>query len=120
MARGVSPEWQAKRLQVIARAGGMCERCGERKGQHVHHLVYGGKKRGTEPLEWLQLVCLQCHGDYHPHHTFRTIREQRAVAAKRAKRRAWKANRPEASCKHCGGAYKPAQHKAICVRFGLD
>lgn len=115
----VNAAWQAKRLQVIARAKGMCERCGERKGQHVHHLVYGGKKRGEEPLEWLQYVCLQCHGHYHPHHTFRTVREQKVIAARRHKRRAWKASRPEASCKHCGGAYKPAQHKAICVRFGL-
>lgn len=115
-----NPEWEAKRQQVIARALGMCERCNVRRGKHVHHLVYGGRKKGTEPLEWLQLVCLQCHGDYHPHHTFRTIPEQRRRAADKKRRKAWTASRPESSCQHCGGTYPPNKHKAICVRFKLD
>jgi 5-methylcytosine-specific restriction endonuclease McrA len=113
-------EWSQKRAAVWERANGVCERCGRRRGAHVHHLIYGGLRKGQEPLEWLQLVCLDCHGLYHPNHRFRTPREQKAIAARRAKRRKWRAEQPEASCQHCGGAYKRSRHKAICVKYGLD
>jgi len=68
--------WERTRLQVIARSGGTCESCGQRPGEHVHHLRYwpkvtgpDGRKRGRygdEPLEWLQHLCLGCHKDAHP------------------------------------------------------
>ena len=105
-------------MQVIARAGGVCERCRERRGEHVHHLRYGGKL-GTEPLEWLQLVCLPCHGDYHPHHTFRPIEEQRRIANER-RRGARKKKVGRAKCAHCGGMFPAKRHAAICVKYGLD
>lgn len=111
----ISDAWRAKRLEVIARAGGICEKCKERRGVHVHHFFYGNRQRGTEPLDWLQLVCLKCHGDYHPNHTFRTVAEQKALKARRERNR----KRKGLACRHCGGTYTKAQHRAICVRFNL-
>jgi hypothetical protein len=112
--------WLALRQKVIARAGGVCERCKQRRGVHVHHLIYGGRKRGTEPLEWLQLVCLPCHGDYHPRHTFRPVHEQRKIAEKRRARRQWRAGQPQAGCQWCGGTYSAAKHRRVCVKHGVS
>lgn len=68
--------WERTRLRVIARAGGQCEGCGKRPGEHVHHLQYWPiivnpngtkwKRYGGEPLEWLQYLCLMCHKEAHP------------------------------------------------------
>lgn len=118
--REYNPEWQALRQVIIARAGGMCERCKARKGHHVHHLVYGGRKRGTEPFEWLQFVCLQCHTHYHPGKTFRSVAEQRAIAkARKEQRRKAGRKRKRPPCAHCGNQWPREKHERLCVRFGL-
>ena len=111
--------WEVQRRLVLDRAKGQCERCRQRKGEHVHHLKYSDVI-GHEPLDWLQLVCLRCHGEYHPRHTFRSMAEQRRIAAERRKVQAYTAGKQKTTpCAHCGGTYPKAQHKAICVRFGL-
>lgn len=91
MARSGYPgnaKWQALRQQVIARAKGTCERCRERPGDHVHHIIYGGVKRGEEKLEWLQYVCLVCHQQIHPHHTFNSPYMQKLIAEHRKQQKA--------------------------------
>jgi hypothetical protein len=35
-----SPAWQAKRIRVLQRAGGTCERCRKAPARQVHHLTY--------------------------------------------------------------------------------
>lgn len=55
-----SPEWRARRDQVLARAAYRCERCGlYGRGLEVHHLRYDNL--GHEPDEDLQVLCLDCH-----------------------------------------------------------
>ena len=102
-------KWQRKRQEVIARAGGMCERCGEQPGQHVHHFIYA-QRLGTEPIEWLQYVCLDCHGRYHPRYNFKPI-------VPRKKRSPIISSR--ADCEHCRGSYSPNRHRQMCVKNGL-
>jgi 5-methylcytosine-specific restriction endonuclease McrA len=46
-----------KRRAVFGRAGGICERCGERTAEEVHHL--SGVKDNR--LESLLAVCKSCH-----------------------------------------------------------
>jgi 5-methylcytosine-specific restriction endonuclease McrA len=57
-----SPEWKAKRAQVMQRAGYLCERC-DRPAQQVHHLTYERVYR--ERLTDLQAVCASCHRRLH-------------------------------------------------------
>lgn len=73
---------------IWIRAKSLCERCGKaicraRWEGHIHHLTY--IRQGNELPEDLELVCLDCHGESHPHHTFRNKAEQKAVAKKRNK-----------------------------------
>jgi hypothetical protein len=115
-------KWDRKRQMVIRRAGGVCERCKRAKGVHVHHHAYlpapAPRRSGDEPMEWLQLVCLDCHAHYHPNVRFRSKQEQQDRRAARAKRqRSTPAKR--ASCRHCAGTYDRQQHHAICVKHGL-
>ena len=54
----------------IACDGGMCEECGERLGDIVHHkitLTQGNISDGYVSLNWEQLayVCQQCHNRIH-------------------------------------------------------
>jgi len=114
----VNLAWQEKKKAVWKRAGGVCEKCKARKGAHVHHLRYA-QRRGWEEMEWLQLVCLPCHGEYHPHHTFLTPAQQKARVLEKKADKAAKAKRDAAKCQHCGDTYPKSKHKAICVRFGL-
>jgi 5-methylcytosine-specific restriction endonuclease McrA len=58
-----SPEWQAKRVKVLARCRGVCEGCGERPARHVHHLTY--QRLGEEMLFDLAGVCVRCHEIIH-------------------------------------------------------
>lgn len=56
----LSPQWKEKRYQVLARAGGKCERCGELSDPlEVHHKHYD--TLGKENLRDLEAVCLDCH-----------------------------------------------------------
>jgi hypothetical protein len=58
-----SPEWNTRRMAVLARDGGMCQaKCG-RKATQVHHLSY--MEVGNEPLEDLASVCEDCHKMIH-------------------------------------------------------
>lgn len=111
--------WQEKKAAVWKRAGGVCEKCKERRGAHVHHLRYA-QRRGWEQMDWLQLVCLPCHGEYHPHHTFLTLAEQKVRTQEKKATRAAKAKRESKRCKHCGDTYPKHKHRAICIKFGLD
>lgn len=111
--------WAEKKKLVWRRAAGVCERCKERKGAHVHHLRYA-QRRGFEPLEWLQLVCLPCHGFYHPHHTFLTPAQQIERAKEKKAKRAAIARDPWRGCAHCGGRYAKGKHRQICVKYGLN
>jgi 5-methylcytosine-specific restriction endonuclease McrA len=55
-----SEAWRAKRLEVLARAGWTCERCGLTGVRlDVHHRHY--RNLGDEPLEDLQALCRPCH-----------------------------------------------------------
>ena len=114
-----SDAWKMKKQEVWRRAKGVCERCKERRGAHVHHLWYA-QRRGCEPLESLQLVCLPCHSWYHPHHTFLTPAQQIARANEKKARRKAKAADPWRNCAHCGGQYPKGKHREICVKYGLD
>lgn len=58
-----SPEWHSKRLEVLRRAGGVCERCHVRCATQVHHLSYANM--GDEPLADLLAVCAPCHEHEH-------------------------------------------------------
>lgn len=57
------PRWQKKRLEILNRAGFMCENCGAKnKTLHVHHGYY---ERGLDPWEYaddtLWCLCEECH-----------------------------------------------------------
>jgi 5-methylcytosine-specific restriction endonuclease McrA len=56
-----SREWDHIRRQVLDRANGQCEHCGERGLLQVHHLHY--ESLGNEDLDDLQALCEDCHSD---------------------------------------------------------
>lgn len=57
-----TPEYQEFREKVIARAGGVCERCNKRRGRDVHHRkqmsYYPALALDVENGEY---VCRPCH-----------------------------------------------------------
>jgi 5-methylcytosine-specific restriction endonuclease McrA len=60
-----SPQWQKKRLEVLERAGWLCQLCGDSTTQlHVHHPKY---VPNCEPWEYENLIslCATCHGAHH-------------------------------------------------------
>lgn len=59
-----SPGWKAKREAVFAERGRACERCGDTRYLHIHHLTYDNL--GAEPLEDLRILCWSCHDLEHP------------------------------------------------------
>lgn len=59
-----SPEWAAKRRQVLARCKHVCEGCGTAKATEVHHLTYEHVR--DEFLFELVGVCKACHDRIHP------------------------------------------------------
>lgn len=54
-----SDAWRLKRMAVLGRAGGECERCKAAPAVDVHHLTY--QHLGDEPLADLQALCRPCH-----------------------------------------------------------
>lgn len=58
-----SDRWARKRQKVLDKAGGICEACGDRPAQEVHHLTY--RNVGAEPLWDLRAVCKPCHDFIH-------------------------------------------------------
>lgn len=61
-----SAVWALKREHVLERCGGVCEACGERRAEHIHHKKYPDVF-GHEPLWDLAAVCVPCHRIIHPH-----------------------------------------------------
>lgn len=58
--------WALKRELVLERCGGVCEACGQRRAEHVHHERYP-EVWGHEMLWDLRGVCVPCHKIIHPH-----------------------------------------------------
>jgi hypothetical protein len=58
-----SPEWEALRLQVIQRNGGVCEMCYAELIYAVHHLTYARLYK-EDPTD-LQGLCERCHQSTH-------------------------------------------------------
>lgn len=61
------PEWQKKRLEVMAAAEFMCEECfAKDKTLNVHHRYY---KKGAKPWEYdnsaFACLCEECHEERH-------------------------------------------------------
>lgn len=61
-----SAVWAVKRELVFKRCGGICEACGQRRAEHVHHEKYPDIW-GHEMLWDLRGVCVPCHKIIHPH-----------------------------------------------------
>jgi hypothetical protein len=59
-----SETWAGRRAEVLERARGRCERCGEGAPVEVHHLTY--ERLGHERLEDLAALCAVCHRGAHP------------------------------------------------------
>ena len=55
--------WKRKRGQALKRDRRKCVHCGKPANQ-VHHTKYA-EKLGTEPIEWLESVCTDCHRRLH-------------------------------------------------------
>jgi|SRR5271166_6860765 len=70
---------------IRKRSNNVCERCGKREAEHMHHLTY--ERRHNELPEDIQHICIPCHKEYHPQHNFRCVDEQRLVAAAKRKRK---------------------------------
>lgn len=58
--KAVSPEEKAGKKGCRARSGGMCERCGGRRGQECHHRK-NRSQGGTWDLCNLMDLCSPCH-----------------------------------------------------------
>lgn len=58
-----TPHWQAKRDLVFKRAGRICEGCGTRPAEQVHHLTY--RNAFDAFLFQLVAICKECHDRYH-------------------------------------------------------
>jgi hypothetical protein len=62
-----SPEWQRKRLEVLADSEWACEDCGDDSSQlHVHHKQYiKGRKVWEYSRKELACLCEKCHAEAH-------------------------------------------------------
>lgn len=58
-----TPEWQARRLRALERAGHRCQVCNDGKQLNVHHRTY--ERRGNERDEDLFTLCRGCHSIFH-------------------------------------------------------
>lgn len=58
-----SERWRITRQQILSRANGICEGCGEDEPKEVHHMTY--EHVGNE-FNWeLRAVCEDCHQRFH-------------------------------------------------------
>ena len=60
-----TPEWQARRLAALDRAGRHCQACNADANLDVHHRTY--ERRGEERDGDLTVLCRSCHGLFHEH-----------------------------------------------------
>jgi group II intron reverse transcriptase/maturase len=70
--RKPAPEYEPIRRQVLGRAGGQCERCGNTTALQVHHKHRVGRREGKNKLktadnrpEMLEALCKKCHNQEH-------------------------------------------------------
>lgn len=58
----LTPEWKAKRQEIIDRDWGHCTCCMSTKNLQVHHNKYiSGLKAWEHPNEYLVTLCSDCH-----------------------------------------------------------
>lgn len=58
----LTPEWRARRQQIIDRDWGYCTKCMSSKNLQVHHLFYiEGKMAWEYPGNALVTLCSDCH-----------------------------------------------------------
>lgn len=65
-----SKEWQAVRTTVIANAYGICQRCKNKPGKIVHHIIHLTERNINNPsitlgLNNLMYLCKDCHEIVH-------------------------------------------------------
>jgi hypothetical protein len=58
------PKFRVVRQEVIKRAGGVCEKCKERRATEVHHLKYPPWGTFDVP-ENMIAICHPCHCEVH-------------------------------------------------------
>lgn len=58
-----TPEWQARKKIMRARADNRCQVCNTSEKLHVHHRTYD--RRGNERPEDLTVLCESCHDLFH-------------------------------------------------------
>ncbi len=58
-----TPEWAAKRQQILDRDGHRCRVCNSTEQLNVHHRTY--ERRGDEDLDDLTTLCQPCHEYFH-------------------------------------------------------
>lgn len=58
-----SDMWRWKRNKLFAMRGRKCEKCGETKLLHIHHLTY--ERLGHERFTDLMILCSNCHKKVH-------------------------------------------------------
>lgn len=62
----LTPEWKARRAEIIERDLGMCQRCMSSKNLQVHHTKYFDGLMAWEYKDWYLLtLCEKCHKDHH-------------------------------------------------------
>jgi len=83
-------DWERIRRLVIQRAGGRCERCGEKAEHlHVHHIIHRSRG-GTNELTNLWAVCPKCHSELHPENAqLRAMAERQMPSERRVQLRDW-------------------------------
>jgi 5-methylcytosine-specific restriction endonuclease McrA len=74
----VSPEWRARRLAALERAGDRCQLCNRDGHLHVHHRTYD--RVGHEDPGDLTVLCDECHAWFHVPRTTRLLEEGHALA----------------------------------------
>jgi predicted transcriptional regulator len=64
-----SPEWKAKRKEILIRDGNKCKLCGSINNLQVHHLEYeNGKFAWEYDNDKLITLCKNCHKKQHKKH----------------------------------------------------
>lgn len=71
-----TPEWKAKRLEILERDSYCCVKCSCKKGLQIHHNYYeDGKLAWEYPNKALTTLCKSCHKLFHDSHTLSKTRD---------------------------------------------